>query len=482
MLEADQTAFRLLIESATDYAIFLLDPQGYVSSWNAGAERIKGYQTDEIIGKHFSIFYTAEAVANGGPAHALAAARVTGCWKEEGWRVRKNGSEFWADTVLNPLFSPAGPGCPRGELIGFAKITRDLTERRRHEAAQREFEARKRAEARFRGLVESAPDAMVIVDGQGLIGLVNAQTEKLFGYDRAELLGRPIEVLVPERFRGRHAEHRGGFFTEPRSRPMGAGLDLYGRRKEGTEFPVEISLSPLAIEEGLIVTAAIRDISERKRAQATILASLHEKEVLLREVHHRVKNNLQVISSLLNLQAGYAGTGPADEMFRESRNRVRSMALVHERLYQTKELARISLGGYLEDLTRELFQAYGVDPTRVRTAVTVEEIFVDIDAAVPCGLVVTEVISNCLKHAFRDGRQGAIALDARFLDTGRIRLVVRDDGVGLPAGFDARMVESLGLRLVALLVEQLDGTAELVPLPEGGAEFRATLRVLREAA
>lgn len=480
MLDIDHACLGLLIEQTREYAIGLLDPAGCVSSWNIGDERLHGYQADSILGRHFSVFYAAEAIASGEPEHALAVAKTGTRWEKEGWCVRKDGSRFWASTLLIALTDQGGPGGP--DVIGFARITRDLTERRRAEEERRDAEAHRRADELFRTLVESAPDATVIVDRQGVITLVNEQTEKLFGYGRAELLGRTIEVLVPERFHASHAGQRVDFFAAPRRRPMGAGLDLVAQRKGGTEFPAEISLSPIASEGGFSVIAVIRDISERKRAEALLLTSLHEKDVLLREVHHRVKNNLQVISSLLNLQAGYADSGPAREMFRESQNRVRSMALVHERLYRTKDLARIDLGGYLEDLITELLRAYGIRREMVRIEVTVGDVFVEVDAAVPCGLIVTEVISNCLKHAFPGGRRGAIALDIQLLNEQRIRLTVSDDGGGLPAGFDFKTVETLGLRLVSLLVEQLDGEAELVPRAGGGAEFRAALRVRREAS
>jgi two-component system sensor kinase FixL len=240
--------FRQLVGPVQDYAIYLLDAQGHVLSWNAGAERIKGYKAAEIIGQHFSRFYPPEIVEHGWPQHELELAQKEGRFEDEGWRVRKDGSRFWAYVVITSWKDGAG------NLKGFLKITRDLTER-------------KQAEDKFRGLLESAPDAIVIVDMQGKIVLVNSQTERLFGYERKELNGQAIELLVPERVRAKHVQHRDRYLASPNVRPMGVGLELYGVQKSGREFPVEISLSPLQTPEGQLVSSAIRDITERKRVQ-----------------------------------------------------------------------------------------------------------------------------------------------------------------------------------------------------------------------
>ena len=367
--------YRSFVESTQDYAMYMLDLDGRVLSWNVGAERIKGYRAEEVIGKSFTCFYTEEDRAAGVPEASLNAAAAGG-YEAEGWRVRKNGSRFRANITMRPLYAVGG------ELRGYSKITRDLSKTREMEhrfemvfqyapdamliadrsgrirmanrraeklyqycreelltasveelvplrlreesrrsrlgyftATTERFEEktlelevgmnrwglrkdgtefllemraspieldgeptvlmlhrditdRYKADQRFRALLETAPDAMLIVDGQGRIDLANLQAEQLFGYTRAELLGQPVEMLIPAGKRGGHEEQRLSYAAEPRYRQMGVGMELEAVRKDGSLCPVEISLSPLEDPEGLSVTAAIRDVSERRRAEA----------------------------------------------------------------------------------------------------------------------------------------------------------------------------------------------------------------------
>ncbi|HLW83536.1 MAG TPA: sigma 54-interacting transcriptional regulator [Candidatus Acidoferrales bacterium] len=265
--------FRALVDAAKDYAIFLLDPEGRVVTWNNGAKRIKGYSADEIIGQHFSRFFAPEDVELGKPAEELKTAATVGRSEEQGWRVRKDGSRFWANVVITAIRGKDG------ELLGFAKVTRDVTERERADEALRE------SENRFRTLFESSPDAIVVTDKEGKISEVNEQVEKSFGYNRGELAGQTIDMLVPGRYQQTHAQLRTSYTKNLRTRPMGAGLELYGRRKDGTEFPVDIMLSPVEMKGGTLVLSVIRDLSEKVRAKEALERKEREKQYLKEELN-----------------------------------------------------------------------------------------------------------------------------------------------------------------------------------------------------
>jgi diguanylate cyclase (GGDEF)-like protein/PAS domain S-box-containing protein len=253
-LRDSEEKYRMLLDGVQDYAIFMLDPHGKVLSWNGGAERIKGYTAEEIIGQSFSRFFSPEDVMRGRPKEVLQLAARNGRHEERGTRVRKDGSQFLASVTFTAL-RDAG-----GKLVGFSEISRDLSES-------------KASEAKYRGLLEAAPDAMVVVNQRGEIVLLNVQAEKQFGYRRDELLGQKVTNIIPEGFAERLIADALRPAAEALAQQIGTGIELNGRRKDDSEFPIEIMLSPLENAEGILVTAAIRDITKRKTAEALIIHS-----------------------------------------------------------------------------------------------------------------------------------------------------------------------------------------------------------------
>ncbi len=235
------------------------------------------------------------------------------------------------------------------------------------------------------------------------------------------------------------------------------------KKKDGTPFLGSVCAVTVRDEKGKsrYFDGIVEDITERKEAEEMLKTSLVEKELLLREIHHRVKNNLQIISSLLNLQSRHVKDEPALDMFHESRNRVRSMALVHEKLYRSDDLTNVDFCEYIQSLGRHLLMSYRVNSTAIDLDVSVNDVFLDINTSIPCGLIINELISNSLKHAFSGRAQGKIRVVLRSEKNGKLKLLVSDDGVGLPKGLDVTQTESLGLQLVTMLVEQLQGTLNL---------------------
>jgi PAS domain S-box-containing protein len=247
-LRDSEEKYRMLVDGVCDYAIFMLDLRGQIVSWNAGAEKVKGYKAEEIIGCNFSCFFPPEEIKQGRPEELLRLTAISGRREEQGMRVRKDGSRFLANITFTALRDR------EGNLQGFSEFSHDLSES-------------KESGAKYRGLLEAAPDAMVVVNQSGEIVLLNVQAEKQFGYRRDELVGQKVKNIIPKGFAERLIADGTRSAAEALAQQIGTGIELSGRRKDGSEFPIEIMLSPLESAEGILVTAAIRNISIRKDAE-----------------------------------------------------------------------------------------------------------------------------------------------------------------------------------------------------------------------
>ena len=625
-LQESEEYLRLLVDSVKDYAIFMLDAEGRVASWNQGAEAIKGYKSNEILGRHFSSFYPPEDVRNNKPERELQAAIAQGHYKEEGWRIRKDGSRFWAHVVITAVRDETG------KLRGFSKVTRDVTERMRAEELLRESERRltlastsgevgvwdldliadqawrslqhdrifgyesllpnwsaavfsdhvfpedrelvkqrfeeafqngrlefecriiradqavrwisakgevfrneqgqpirmmgvvadvterKRVEEaleksreNLRALLEVAPDAVVTVDDQGRIVLVNGQTEKLFGYQRHELLGERVEKLVPARVRAGHSQHRAGYTAGPRPRAMGAGLELYGLRKDGSEFPVEISLSPIQTSEGFRVISSIRDVSERKNTQQKIEQQNRELEVRNREVERATKLKSKFLASMshelrtpLNAIVGFSDllaeqtAGQLNDKQTRFVNHIKQgsahlLQLINDILDLSKiEAGQLELrceGFQIKDALPEVLST--IRPLAMAKNIQIEQKMENDQPVYADRVRFKQILYNLLSNAVKfTPKAGRIDIDCRE-DGNSVCISVTDTGVGIRAEDQAvifeefRQVEGpagttqegtgLGLAITKRLVEQQGGGISLESEFGKGSRFTFTL-------
>ncbi len=322
-------------------------------------------------------------------------------------------------------------------------------------------------------IVQGVAEAIIIEGPEGVITFANTEAHKLLGYAPKELVGKHWTLIVPEID---HTVVHGEIVKRPQG--IHSRYEINLQNSVGVSVPVMVSATPMFDGENYVGTlSAFIDITERKQAEEQIKVSLKEKEVMLQEIHHRVKNNLQVIASLLSLQSGYVEHPQALEIFKESEQRIRSMALIHEKLYRSENLARIDLAEYINDLSTYLFRSHKAASRGIKLNLQTRHVLLSIDTAVPCGLILNELISNALKHAFplengTSNHEILINLDS-FSD--KVSLRIADNGVGFPKDIDFQNTASLGLKIVNSLVTQLDGNIEL--FNQTGTEFQIIFSV-----
>ena len=331
----------------------------------------------------------------------------------------------------------------------------------------------KKSELEFRSLVELANNSIILTDSNGKIILWNRSAQRMFGYSEDEILGKPISILFPAEYHESYQKVMDNPYNFTNSQNTGVIYESYGFKKDKSKFILEISHISWKINDEKFYCAIIRDITDNKRAENEVKESLKEKEALLKEIHHRVKNNMQIISSLLSLQSRYIKDKESFGVFKESQNRVKSMAMIHERLYNSKGLSKIDFREYVENLVYDLFYSYGINQNFIKIEIDTDDISLNVDTAIPCGLILNELVTNSIKYAFpgEECKHKECKIYIKLhRNSENFLLIVGDNGTGLPEDVDLEHTETLGLRLVRSLVDQIDGTIELHR--DGKTEFK----------
>lgn len=462
----DNTKWIDSLLSTVGALVIVMEPDGKIVMFNRTCEKVTGFESQTVIGRYlwdFLIPHTSVPLARRS-FDELTEKRVPTSF--EGPVLTSAGLEIsvlWNNTFITD---------ENEEIKWLIATGIDITRRLKMEA---ELEER---EHFLSSIFSSIQDGISILDTEMNIIGVNQTMEKWYPF-RVPLTGKKCwevyhgrqqicdECPSHETLHTRRTSMR----VVPRIGEDGSTtgwLELYS-------FPfIDMTTGSL---KGVI--EYVRDITDRKAAQERLTSSLEEKEILLKEVHHRVKNNLQIISGLLNLQSHHITDEKALEIYKESQNRVISMALIHQDLYQSQDLGQVNFAYYVRNLAENLFTSYGIKDGRIKLSINAQSQDLVVDTAIPCGLVVNELLSNSLKHAFPHGRKGEIRINFAVLDEDRFVLTVADNGVGFPSGMDPEKSDSLGLQLVLVLVEQLGGTLELDRT--SGTSFTITFREYHEA-
>ena len=436
-----------------------LDKNGNILDVNKSWLEKLGYERHEVVGKWFGDFIETENVKTfeNNFSKIINQMEILTVNLE---MIERNGNRINVKMDCKAAY----------DLNGFFQQTHcifvDMSEKKKAE------DALKISEQYYKTIFENTGTATIIVEEDNKISLVNTEFEKLYGYNKADIEGKKEwKDFVDKKYLPTMEKYYNARRIKAADAPRNYEFDFVDSNNTVKNIFATVAIIP-GTKQSLI---SLQDITERNIAEKDLKNSLKDKDMLMREIHHRVKNNLQIISSLLNLQTQYIKDKYALDIFTDSQNRVRSMAIIHEKLYKSESMSKIDFGDYITDLVESLFYSHNVNESKIKLIKNIDKVYFNVDTAIPCGLIVNELITNCLKHAFPDDINGEVHIDLFKIDDKYV-LNVNDNGVGFPDNIDYKNTESLGLQLVTSLVNQIDGAIEL---SNGlGSNFKITFKQL----
>lgn len=442
-LATTQKFNKSIIESSLDM-IVATDIDSRINEFNIAAQKTFGYTRDEVVGKPISILYADEEEYK--QVHDVL--HREGVCAQEIVNKRKDGSLFISFLSASSLKDE------EGKVFGAMGVSRDIT------AAKKAEEELRLSEERHRAVYDQAYIGIARIGRVGRFLLVNQRLCDMFGYSSEELYKKAFFELTHPSEVGESLKKWDALLSGEIRNFTSEQIYLH---KNGSQIYANLTVSLVRDTSGSpnYYVAVFEDITVRKQQEKELQESLKEKEVLLKEVHHRVKNNMQVISSILNLQSSYIKDETAVEMLRESQDRIKSMAFIHESLYQGKNLSHVKFSEYVRNLVSNLFHTYGVNKAGLKLKFDLDEVFLNLDTSIPCGLIINELISNALKYAFTDREKGELSVTLKKIEGGKLKLEIADDGKGFPKEINWKDTESLGLQLVVTLAGQIRGDIQM---------------------
>jgi len=444
-IKESEEKLRLITSNMTD-VVGQINSEGIITYFSPSLKQVTGFDPGNVLGKAVSDLI-----------HPNDRERVIGAIQQaivtrkpvtiEYQAIKADGSYLWLESNGKAVYNAFG------DFESVVFTSRKIGDRKKAEKELRENEEK------YRHVVETAAEGITLFDRKGTVIETNLKTLELLGFEKEEVVGRNLIQMLPAI--KINAKEVLGAFKDILTGKSLKKTEWEFINKKGQQKFAKVHHSPLKKEGKTIGIALIlEDITELKLREKSLEYSLEEKEALLREIHHRVKNNMQIISSLLNLQRSYVQENETRNVLKDSQSRVKSMAMIHEKLYMSSDLSHINFKEYTEKLVSDIFYTYGIKKGTIEAILNVEDIEMNMETAIPLGLIINELVTNSLKFAFPKMDEGSVTVEMKTRN-GEHTLTVDDNGIGVPEDIDFKKTESLGLQLVNSLVHQIDGEISL---------------------